>query len=110
MMAVRLTSLLLAAPLVLSAQGGDSVLALCEPRLRSQLEASRSGDRTFNLDLPAADGARLRYFGSRHTNDTADAQIAEIDSIWRAFRPTVAFYEGTGTFIGPTARASSARR
>lgn len=36
----------------------------------------------------------LLYYGSRHTNNAADPQVAEIQSLWESFRPTLALNEG----------------
>jgi len=36
----------------------------------------------------------LLMFGSRHTNDPGDPQLAELERLWREFRPQVAFSEG----------------
>jgi len=36
----------------------------------------------------------LLYYGSRHTYDPADPQVAEIQSLWESFRPTLALNEG----------------
>lgn len=38
--------------------------------------------------------ARLLYFGSRHSYDPADPQMAQIEAEWSSFRPTRAFNEG----------------
>jgi hypothetical protein len=81
----------------------------CESRLRTQLSAARSGNQTFHLDVTGPGGARLRYFGARHTYDSTDAQVGEIEAAWREVHPTVAFFEGTGTFIGATPGTSIAR-
>jgi hypothetical protein len=83
----------------------------CERRIRTQLEAARAVDTTFHLALSGAGagGAQLRYFGARHTYDSTDAQLPEIEAVWHDLRPTVAFFEGTVTFIGPTRGASVAR-
>ena len=45
----------------------------------------------------------LILFGARHTSDRSDPQLAEIERLWRQFRPTVALYEGRQRryFVGP---------
>ena len=100
---------LLSAPLSLSAQLRSGVTDTCERRLRTQLEAARTGDTTFHLSLSGDGGVRLYYFGARHTYDSTDAQLPEIEAMWHDLRPTVAFFEGTGAFTGPTRGTSVAR-
>ena len=52
------------------------------------------------LELASARGALL-YYGSRHTRDPDDPQIAGMLARWRTFRPTVAVAENCGgTRIG----------
>ncbi|MCB1185106.1 hypothetical protein KDM41_16900 [bacterium] len=52
------------------------------------------------LDDPASGGA-LYFFGSGHTGDPADPQIAMIKDAWRAFDPTLALIESRlGLYIG----------
>jgi hypothetical protein len=109
------TLIVLAGTTLCSALAGQQVspekLAQCEARLRTQLDAARSGDQTFNLDLsgPSGGGARLRYLGMRHTYDSTDTQLTEIQAVWEELKPTVVFFEGTSNFVGPTLNASVAR-
>jgi len=42
-------------------------------------------------------GGELLYFGSRHTYDPADPELAEIDAVWQRFGPTLVLNEG-GSF------------
>ena len=44
----------------------------------------------------------LFYFGSRHIFDSKDPQIAQIQKLWKEFRPTAAYYESTGTSLSKT--------
>lgn len=45
--------------------------------------------------LVLASGAgQLTYVGARHASDPADPQFAEIERLWNAQRPHIAFYEG----------------
>jgi len=39
-------------------------------------------------------GGELLYYAVRHTRDPKDPQLAEIEALWREFRPTVAMSEG----------------
>ena len=51
----------------------------------------------------------LFYYGSRHTNDPDDPQIADIQARWEAFGPTVAVTENRlGWYLGGLNRAVSA--
>lgn len=88
---------------VCAAQVPADVAARCKGLVVSQQEASRSRNRPYNLDLEGARDARLVYVGVRHTFDPADEQWAVMKSGWEKLRPTVAFYEGTGTFVGDSA-------
>lgn len=45
------------------------------------------------VELQIGKGA-LIYFGVRHTYDPKDAQIAQIEKLWKEFRPTAAYNEG----------------
>jgi hypothetical protein len=45
------------------------------------------------VELQIGKGALL-YFGAQHTYDPKDAQIAQIEKLWKEFRPTVAYNEG----------------
>jgi len=36
----------------------------------------------------------LLYYGARHTNAPADPQVQEIERLWTALKPTIAFNEG----------------
>lgn len=56
-----------------------------------------------SLELTAASGGRVRYFGAGHSSDPADPQFAEIEKAWNAFKPTAAFYEGPNRPIAETA-------
>ena len=42
----------------------------------------------------AASPGELLFYGVRHTSDPRDPQIAEIERLWREFRPELAFSEG----------------
>lgn len=45
------------------------------------------------VEIQFGEGALL-YFGAEHTNDPKHPQIAQIEEIWKKFRPTVAYNEG----------------
>src|SRR5438552_1150492 len=78
-------------------------VARCESLIISQQQAAENPTREFSLDLRGEEGARLRYFGVRHTFDPDnDPQYAAMQSIWQELRPSEAFFEGTGTFVGDT--------
>jgi hypothetical protein len=94
---------------VCSAQSTADALVRCKRLVLSQQEASRDANRSFALDLQDAEGARLVYIGVRHTFDSADPQWAGMKSAWDHLQPTVAFYEGTGTFVGDSAVAAIRR-
>ena len=53
------------------------------------------------VELKIGKGA-LFYFGSRHIYDSKDVQVAQIQKLWKEFRPTVAYYESTGTSLSKT--------
>jgi hypothetical protein len=78
-------------------------VAQCKRFVISQQEASRIPKRPFALDLQGSTGAHLVYIGVRHTFDSADPQWAGMKSAWDHLQPTVAFYEGTGAFVGDSA-------
>ncbi len=44
----------------------------------------------------------LLYFGAQHVYDPKNAQTAQIEKLWKEFRPTVAFHESTGTSLSKT--------
>ncbi len=48
------------------------------------------------VELQIGKGALL-YFGAQHTNDPKHTQIAQIEKLWKEFRPTLALYEGGET-------------
>ena len=84
-------------------------VARCESLIVSPQQAAANPTREFSLDLRGEEGARLRYFGVRHTFDPDDPQYAAMQSIWQELRPTEAFFEGTGTFVGDTITAALQR-
>jgi hypothetical protein len=49
------------------------------------------------LELKTTDGALL-YYGSSHTRDADDPQIADMLGLWKTLRPTVAVTENRGGF------------
>ncbi|MEM7048030.1 MAG: hypothetical protein AAF604_00135 [Acidobacteriota bacterium] len=71
-------------------------------------QVMRGREWPYILELEAASGALL-YFGSRHTDDPTDPQIAQMAARWDAFSPTVALTENRlGLFIGTPAMGISA--
>jgi len=91
-----------------AAQQAGGRAARCEKQLLTQLDAAKSA-RFFSFDLADTMRTQLRYVGARHSTDSLDTQVAEFEALWRDLRPTIAFYEGTGTLVGPTVRMSYAR-
>ena len=53
------------------------------------------------VELKIGKGALL-YFGAQHIYDPKHAQTAQIEKLWKEFRPTVAYYESTGTSLSKT--------
>lgn len=45
------------------------------------------------VEIQFGKGALL-YYGAQHTNDPKHPQIAQIEELWKKFRPTVAYNEG----------------
>ncbi len=45
------------------------------------------------VEIQIGNGALL-YFGAQHTNDPKHLEIAQIEELWKKFRPTVAYNEG----------------
>ena len=44
----------------------------------------------------------LLYFGAQHIYDPKNPQTAQIEKLWKEFRPTVAYHESTGTSLSKT--------
>jgi hypothetical protein len=44
----------------------------------------------------------LLYFGAQHIYDPKNAQTAQIEKLWKEFRPTVAYHESSGTSLSKT--------
>lgn len=53
------------------------------------------------VELQIGKGALL-YFGAQHIYDPKNPQTAQIEKLWKKFRPTVAYYESTGTSLSKT--------
>jgi hypothetical protein len=51
------------------------------------------------LELDSPSGGALLYYGSGHTTDPGNPQIADIVRRWNAFGPTVALTENTGGYL-----------
>lgn len=65
-----------------------------EPLLMSYADYSRVEHPVpYILRFERSHGALL-YYGARHTYDASDAQVAEVQSLWKSFRPTLALNEG----------------
>jgi len=60
--------------------------------------AKVSHDYPYIVEIKYGKGSLL-YFGSRHIYDPKEPQIAQIQKLWKKFRPTVAYYESTGTSL-----------
>ncbi len=54
----------------------------------------RNGGNPYVLSIEPEEGGALLYYGASHESDPDHPQIADIQSRWREFRPTVALYEG----------------
>jgi hypothetical protein len=50
-------------------------------------------DRPYIVEIEAANGGAVLVYGSEHTKDPSDPQIADIQSRWDEFHPTVALVE-----------------
>src|SRR5262245_16834836 len=65
-----------------------------DARLMTYEEYSKSPHSSpYIVALQIGKGA-LFYFGATHTNDPKHPQIAQIEKLWRDFKPTIAFNEG----------------
>ena len=53
------------------------------------------------VELKIGKGSLL-YFGAQHIYDPKNAQTAQIEKLWKEFRPTVAYHESTGTSLSKT--------
>lgn len=53
------------------------------------------------VELQIGKGSLL-YFGAQHTYDPNHAQIAQIEKLWKEFRPTVAYNEGGNPSLSKT--------
>lgn len=62
----------------------------------------RNGGNPYVLEIQPAGPGAILYYGASHTTDPDHPQIADIESRWEAFRPTVALCEGRarGYFYG----------
>lgn len=70
-------------------------------------EHMRGKDWPYVIEVKGERGALL-YYGSRHTSDDSDPQIADMRARWQAFTPTVAATENRlGPFLGTTAMGIS---
>jgi hypothetical protein len=107
---VTASMLIISAARVLVSQGiPPARAAVCERRVMTQAAARQTAAGDSVLDVTTPGGGRLRYLGVRHSFDSTDAEFAAMVRVWNALRPTVAFYEGTGTDIAATPGAAIAR-
>jgi hypothetical protein len=60
------------------------------------------------VELQIGKGALL-YFGAQHTNDPQHSQIAQIEKLWKEFRPTLALNEGGDPPVLKTAQEAVSR-
>ncbi len=93
-----------AAPFYPSSEGMSSIeLPL---RLRSDTEhgpaLQRIGGNPYILEIQPADQGAILYYGASHSRAPHHPQVADIETRWRAFNPTVALSEGRarGYFYG----------
>jgi hypothetical protein len=77
-------------------------LTACSEKIVPYADWPKVKDPIFSLEVSAAAGGRLTYFGAEHATDPAHAQFAEIERAWNALKPTVAFYEGPNRPVAET--------
>jgi hypothetical protein len=85
----------------LSQSPGD--VRRCEALLVSQQSAAAVPQPSPVFRLEARNGARLVYFGVRHTFDPADTQLVAMQREFAGVKPTAVFFEGTSTRIDTSA-------
>lgn len=78
----------------------------CAARLKPYAE--KIAQPLYRLDLNAGAG-RLLYVGAEHANDPAHAQFDDIERLWNAAKPTMAFYEGPNRPV-PASRDEAIRQ
>jgi len=84
------TAVLLSSCIYLAMQGCANA-----PRVMSWHEYSRrSYTWPYLLNVYTPAGGSLLYFGEKHSNDPSDQQFAEVEYLWKQFKPDVAFNEG----------------
>lgn len=54
----------------------------------------RNGGNPYVLHVKRAGEGAILYYGASHTNAADHPQVADIESRWKSFKPTVAFCEG----------------
>jgi hypothetical protein len=92
---------LAAAGPAMSQSSTDARIDDCSKNIVQYKNRSRSESPTFTLNLATANGGRLLYVGAaRHSYDPNDPQFSEFVKAWNDFRPTTAFFEGSGSDIG----------
>lgn len=92
---VSLMVLLFAFPLVKAQEKDISLMTFDE-------YAKVSHGYPYIVELQIGKGSLL-YFGARHIYDPKNPQMAQIEKLWKEFRPTVAYHESSGTSLSKTA-------
>jgi hypothetical protein len=77
--------------------------AACADRLAVYETWREPAAPAWRLDLAAASGGSLTYFGARHLRDPADPQFAAIEAAFAGARPTVVYFEGPDRGVGADA-------
>lgn len=60
------------------------------------------------VEMQIGKGALL-YFGAQHTYEPKDAQIPQIEKLWKEFRPTVAYNEGGNPSVSKTVEETASK-
>jgi hypothetical protein len=72
-----------------------SVGCATTPRVMSWNDYSRHPYTSpYLINIYRPDGGALLYFGAKHSSDSKDEQLAQIEYLWTQFKPEIAFNEG----------------
>lgn len=80
----------------------NSRLADCSKQLVSYPDRKKLQHPVFTFDATSSNGGRLLYVGSRHSIDPKAPEFGEFEKAWNDFKPTMAFFEGSGHSVEAT--------